>query len=220
MSKHTYNAATPVNKHTTTPPESSSSTSQTPLITSNPTTYGTLARNQLFSDPDGLPIYTATEAPPQNLALIDLNRLLTDSSRDTTKDIHLWQRFLDGYTSPEPDPAPGSEFESARLMDQGMILRRYFGAISDHQQDVVGLLVEKGLVTANSKFNGQTPLFKAVETRDVDLVLQLLHLGAEVDEFSALVPLPSPWMNFTANGSRNLIFRLYTHNTMRGLPQR
>lgn len=147
-----------------------------------------MRRNNLFSDPGDLPIYTATEAPPQSLAVSDLDRLLTDPSRDPSKDIHLWQRFLDGYSAPDPDPAPGSEFERARLMDQCIILQRYFGAISNHQQNIVGLLVEKGLVTANSKFNGQTPLFKAVETRDEDLVLQLLSLGAEVDEFSTLEP--------------------------------
>jgi ankyrin repeat protein len=84
--------------------------------------------------------------------------------------------YLDQDDPNNPAPSPES---SARAL---------FVAIENGQDDVIAILIERNLVTANTKNqDGKTPLLAAVATRNVRIVQELVDFGAEPDAFGVEV---------------------------------
>ncbi|KAL2072866.1 hypothetical protein VTL71DRAFT_12209 [Oculimacula yallundae] len=62
---------------------------------------------------------------------------------------------------------------------------RLFAAIDQGNQERIGQLIAEGNVTANTRRDEETPLLRAVKTKNVQIVQQLLDTGAEPDAFGA-----------------------------------
>ncbi|KAH7418593.1 ankyrin repeat-containing domain protein [Cadophora sp. MPI-SDFR-AT-0126] len=61
-----------------------------------------------------------------------------------------------------------------------------FAAIDQGNQEWIARLLSAGSVTANTKHRDETPLLRAIKTRNVQIVQQLLEAGANVDEFGCV----------------------------------
>ncbi|PVH76922.1 ankyrin [Cadophora sp. DSE1049] len=66
---------------------------------------------------------------------------------------------------------------------EATVSAQLFAAIEEGNQEWLARLLSDGSVTANTKHLDETPLLRAVKTRNVQIVQQLLEAGAEVDEF-------------------------------------
>jgi len=73
--------------------------------------------------------------------------------------------------------------EHARLI----IATRFFEAIANSQGDRIALFLTHGLVTASTTYDDKTPLLRAVETKNMKIVEQLIAAGAKPDEYGVVV---------------------------------
>jgi len=132
-----------------------------------------------------LPIYTEHDVP-QPLSINELRQLLFDPRRAKSQDMEIWQKFLGAKNS-------WNESDANVRSDQ-FIATAYFDAIGDGQEDVVVLLITSNIVTANtvktsSIMKGETPLLRAVASKNIPMVQQLLALGADPNAFGCAVSL-------------------------------
>jgi hypothetical protein len=76
----------------------------------------------------------------------------------------------------------GVPYELTRIQQD--VVRSFFAAISTKKDEVVAMMIENNLVTANTTDRfGQTPLLAAVAAGNVRMVQELVDFGAEVDGF-------------------------------------
>lgn len=149
------------------------------------TAHGDLAVGSDHIEP--VPTYSEHDNPYSPLTLQGLRNVLAERNRTQEQDLILWRRYLESGPS-------DSELLDADFSPE------LFSAIEKGHQDVIALLIEHGLVTANTKAQGtkpeeETPLLKAVASRNVQIVQLLLSLGAAPDEFGYVVRLNFrlPW---------------------------
>jgi hypothetical protein len=131
---------------------------------------------------DNLPAYTGHHDPDTPLTIQGLYQILAIDTRARENDVNNWRRYI-------ASNGPGKQTEQ----DREYIIGRYFSAIIESQKDVIALLIDSHLVTTNTRMvnktrkTSTTPLLMAVSKRNVQIVQQLLELGADPNEFSCLV---------------------------------
>lgn len=125
--------------------------------------------------------------PDTPLAFEELYRILSDGTRAQEDDVKIWRRYINTC---RPEERTAGE--------KNDIVSLYFSAIIANQEDVVALLIENHLVTANTK-NAEandtgttktailTPLIIAVSGGNVQMTRRLLELGADPNEFGCAV---------------------------------
>lgn len=124
-----------------------------------------------------LPVYTEREDGP-HITILDLDQVLANDSRAKENDLRLWQTFIDCNPGWTADQSKGTVIEKS-----------FFSAIEAGEGDLMVLMIENGLVTANTILPSthETPLLRAVRSKNVKLVRKLLDLGAEKDGFGVVV---------------------------------
>lgn len=76
--------------------------------------------------------------------------------------------------------------ELTRVKQQ--IVKELFNSIGREDTEAVALLIQHNLVTANTTGDsGQTPLLEAVLTKNIDMVKEVLKLGADCNKFGVVV---------------------------------
>jgi hypothetical protein len=129
---------------------------------------------------DSLPIYTEHHDPNSPLTVSELNQILFNEHGARENDVNIWRRYISSHGSGKQT---GKQQEVADMF----VIRNYFLAIERGQEDVIALLIENQLVTANTKMSEMTPLLFAISKRNVRVVQQLLNLGADPNEFGSPV---------------------------------
>lgn len=124
-----------------------------------------------------LPVYAEVDTGP-HVTLLDVADILSNNNRAKDQDINLWQTFIDcnpGWTTVQ---------SIGTVVEDG-----FFSAIDEGQEDVIALMIENDLVTANTILSStyETPLLRAVAVKSVTIVRQLLELGAEKDGYGVKV---------------------------------
>ena len=127
-----------------------------------------------------LPLYSEEHDPNAPIRIAELNEIMRENNRPRENDIVALRRYIDGIGSTK---LTGED----RTFAEACMTNYFFEAIEDGQQDVVTLLLENHLVTANTKFGGTTPLLMAVSKKNIEIAQQLLELGADPNEFSFVV---------------------------------
>ncbi|KAF8847402.1 hypothetical protein BDZ45DRAFT_607504 [Acephala macrosclerotiorum] len=90
--------------------------------------------------------------------------------------VRLWKNFID---------APGGK--AVLSANEQFLTSSFFSAIQEGEEEVVTLLIQSNLVSPNTALRGETPLLKAVATRNVRMVETLLGLGADRNAFGNVV---------------------------------
>jgi hypothetical protein len=86
------------------------------------------------------------------------------------------------------EPEAGHWDETAKARFQ--IVLTFFQAIRTKRDELVAMLIDRGLVTADTLDRyGSTPLLMAVVAGDVRMVQELVDFGAQIDRFGAEVYL-------------------------------
>lgn len=129
---------------------------------------------------ENLPLYTETHEPTVALTFAELSEALSDPKRDLEKDERLWQRFFDGY-NPQP-LGYESDYEQNQTKED-KFLTLLLSAISRGDGDIVALVLDHQLCTANSKVDDITPLVRAVSEKNVPITRQLLEHGADPNQY-------------------------------------
>jgi ankyrin repeat protein len=129
---------------------------------------------------ENLPLYTEHHDPNAPIDIRELNKILCIRDRTRENDVNIWRRYLDSFEQ-------GKQTNEEREIAKAYIITHYFSAIRLGQEDVIALLIENHLVTANTKLGAMTPLLMAVSKKNVSVVKQLLELGADPNEFGGLV---------------------------------
>jgi hypothetical protein len=121
------------------------------------------------ADADDLPTYTESdEGLPSTI-----QQLLTLSGNVNLP-----------ITSCQPSLHHGFDIPYELTRIQQDVVRSFFAAISTKKDEVVAMMIENNLVTANTTDRfGQTPLLAAVAAGNVRMVQELVDFGAEVDGF-------------------------------------
>jgi ankyrin repeat protein len=128
---------------------------------------------------ESLPIYTEEHDPNAPITIQELKNILTNPYREKENDVSVWRKYISGLG--------GKQTDGERVFADRCVIKYFFSAIASGQEDVVSLLIESNLVTANTKMIGMTPLLMAVSEKQVRIVQQLLELGAEPNEFGSAV---------------------------------
>lgn len=90
---------------------------------------------------------------------------------------------IDHYPFVKGDSIPD---ESTRVNQQ--IVMELFDSIRREDAESVALLIQHNLVTANTTSQrGQTPLLEAISTKNIDMVKEVLRLGADFNKFGVVV---------------------------------
>lgn len=127
-----------------------------------------------------LPAYTEDLNPEIN-SFPHLQNALCNPHRDRAQDVKLWEEYLSDNSDPRKKK-PNKEDD--------VILSEFISAIRNNQPDVIKLLIENDLVTANSTINPSipaTPLLSAISHGKTDIVRLLIDLGADRDRFGIVV---------------------------------
>jgi hypothetical protein len=144
---------------------------------------------------ESLPIYTEQHDPNAPITIRELKNILETLNRAKENDVNSWRRYLAGLG--------GKQTDDEREFAERVTIKHYFGAIAADQEDVIALLFENHLVTANTKMLGMTPLLMAVQKKNVAVVQQLMELGAEPNEFGNPVSYGKPFLWIVLTRSRN-----------------
>ena len=140
-----------------------------------------LHRHPIPSDQiESLPLYSEEHYPNAPIRIAELNEIMRENNRPRENDIVALRRYIDGIGATK---VVGED----RTFAEACMPNYFFEAIENGQEDVVNLLLEHQLVTANTKFGGTTPLLMAVSKKNVEIARQLLKLGADPNEFSFVV---------------------------------
>jgi Ankyrin repeat len=116
--------------------------------------------------------------------------------QDTMKDMLESQGQAQAAATKAGAPKPIHQFPTVLLGQRPdkvtqvrqTIVRGFFEAISNEQDEVIALFINKGLVTPNTTAeDGKTPLLAAVATRNIRIVKELLDFGAEPDAWGVEV---------------------------------
>jgi hypothetical protein len=125
---------------------------------------------------ESLPIYTEQHDPNSPINIRELNTALWRGLR--TNDVNIWRRYINSNR-------PGKQTEEEQKFEEAEIANLYFLAIEREQEDVIAMLIENHIVTANTKKSQITPLLMAVSKKNIRLVQLLLDLGADPNEFGS-----------------------------------
>lgn len=128
---------------------------------------------------ENLPLYTAQHDPNAPITASELNNILCNPDRARENDVNIWRRYLNGSSEKKVDLGSSEKRSS--------LIRNFAMTIEAGQEDVMALLIENNLMTANTRFYGLSPLCLAVLQKNVRMVQQLIELGAEPNDFSGPV---------------------------------
>ncbi|KFX86934.1 hypothetical protein V490_08705 [Pseudogymnoascus sp. VKM F-3557] len=99
----------------------------------------------------------------------------TLSRDDATWDIESWRQYLEIY------PPPTKPWDERDAQENFFAESSLFFGIDFGKEEVISFLIENGIVTPNTKRDGETPLLRAVTKKNVQMVKYLLDLGADKD---------------------------------------
>lgn len=105
----------------------------------------------------------------------------TLSRDDATWDIESWRQYLEIY------PSPTKPWDERDAQENSFAVSSLFFGIDFGKEEVIAFLIENGIVTPNTKREGETPLLRAVTKKNIRMVKHLLDLGADKDAFGAAV---------------------------------
>ncbi|KAI4212259.1 MAG: hypothetical protein LQ351_004972 [Letrouitia transgressa] len=124
-----------------------------------------------MSEPDPVPVYTATPGPTD----LDASSQTVSSEHDLDLPVTHFPRTRD---------SKGRSSES--LQTEREIVRNFFTAVESKQSDVVATMIESRFVTPQTvDERGRTPLIAATAAEDVRMVQALVDFGAEVDAWGS-----------------------------------
>ena len=133
---------------------------------------------------DGLPTYTETEEGNSGLQAL---LAAVAAPEGGLLDPRVRDDVISRRTSTYDHAA--SPLAKSEIVRQ-KVVRAFFHAIDNHQDDVVALFIDSKLVTASTtNADGKTPLLAAVAAQDIRIVQELIDFGADPDDFGVEVML-------------------------------
>jgi hypothetical protein len=136
-----------------------------------------------------LPAYTERLDPVAEL----FQSILSDSEpgQKQERDLEAWKEFVARSSVPQLSRAAPKEeivpqYDGSEGIDRQIIFL-FFSAINAGQENVVQYVIEQKIVGPNTRLANETPLNKAVRSKNVSMVRRLLDLGADIDAFSRVV---------------------------------
>jgi hypothetical protein len=104
---------------------------------------------------------------------------LKGASKGTSKGRESEERDVPNSTS--------HRVRDGKTFAEAVIVKTFFRAISRGEAAVVKLFIENLLVTVDTRLAGKTPLLAAVESKQIEMVKQLIQAGAEPDAYGVEV---------------------------------
>lgn len=94
---------------------------------------------------------------------------------------------IERYPRDDPEVRNSPEDQDSTRVKQ-QIVDELFNSIGREDAEAVALLIQHNLVTANTtSHRGETPLLKAISTRNIAIVKEILDLGADWHNFGTAV---------------------------------
>jgi hypothetical protein len=140
------------------------------------------------------PLPTYTERPDPVAELFQTISSDSEPEEKQERDLEAWKEFVARTSVPqlsETAPKKGivPRYDGSEGIDRQIIFL-FFSAINAGHENVVQYVVDQGIVGPNTTLAKETPLSKAVRSKNVSMARRLLNLGADIDAFSRVVRIP------------------------------